>query len=268
MRPKKANLTERKAELQAKINDQAAELKASKPEYKLLTGTTSRSSGSSHKSIDTVVVSWDSCGRVKTAPLPKRVKDTAETSLATPILPINEADTNVEVYGMPGTDAMLPVSMPDATIRELPVPSAMLPSYVNDLSYNSGPPIPTEFSTVPMDCFGDLRLASNQQPNSAFDISSYNFDDSGYNFDFELFNMFGIVPENTAFSAEFHEASGSCFQPGSIADPPATAWFKFKPHRLQRWPGLNHLGLNRFKPPSYNHIGSRLWFEPQWFKLV
>ncbi|KAJ6469536.1 hypothetical protein DFH09DRAFT_1111147 [Mycena vulgaris] len=48
----------------------------------------------------------------------------------------------------------------------------------------------------------------------------------------------------------------------------ATAWFKFKPHRLQRWPGLNHLGLNWFKPPSYNHIGSRLWFEPRWFKLV
>ncbi|KAJ6543436.1 hypothetical protein DFH09DRAFT_1282498 [Mycena vulgaris] len=144
-----ANLTERKAELQAKINDQAAELKASKAEYKLLTGTTSRSSGSSHKSVDTVVVSSDSCGRVKTAPLAKRVKDTAETSLVTPILPINEADTNVEAYGMPGTDAMLPVhgSSIDATIPELPVPSAMLPSYVN------------EFHEAPGSCFQSSSVA-------------------------------------------------------------------------------------------------------------
>ncbi|KAJ7240981.1 hypothetical protein C8J57DRAFT_1245098 [Mycena rebaudengoi] len=107
--PESAN-TECKAELQAKINDKAAELKPSKAEYKLLT-------------------------------------DTADTSSATPILPTNEAGLHTTIPG-------------------LSVPSVMLPSYVNDLSYNSDPPMRTDFSTIPMDGFGDLGLAFNQQPNS------------------------------------------------------------------------------------------------------
>jgi hypothetical protein len=68
-------------------------------------------------------------------------------------------------------------------------------------------------STIPMDGFGDLGLTFNQQPNLIFN-------NSGYSFDVELFNMLGVVPDNIAFSAEFHQASGSRFQPSSIADLP------------------------------------------------
>jgi hypothetical protein len=71
-----AKLGERKADLLAQINEQAAGLKASKAEYKSMTGTGSRSSGSSSRkpTDDSVIVSASSCGRVKTVPPPKRGK--------------------------------------------------------------------------------------------------------------------------------------------------------------------------------------------------
>jgi hypothetical protein len=71
-----AKLGERKAELLAQINEQTAGLKASKAEYKSMTGTGSRSSGSSSRkpTDDSVIVSASSCGRVKTVTLPKRSK--------------------------------------------------------------------------------------------------------------------------------------------------------------------------------------------------
>ncbi|KAJ6553437.1 hypothetical protein B0H19DRAFT_1236378 [Mycena capillaripes] len=102
----------RKAKLQAQINDQAAELKTSKAGYKLLTSTTSRSSGSSCKSVDIVVVSSDSCCRLKIAPSPKQAKNAAEKSSATLNLPTNGpgicTGTDSDVYKMP-PEVILPI---------------------------------------------------------------------------------------------------------------------------------------------------------------
>ncbi|KAJ6614279.1 hypothetical protein B0H10DRAFT_2436035 [Mycena sp. CBHHK59/15] len=219
-----AKLGERKAELLAQINEQVAGLKASKAEYKSMTGTGSRSSGSSSRkpTDDSVIVSASSCGRVKTVPLPKRGKAVLETS---PIPATDKSSIVVETFGTQGTDAVFTVNAnsSDVAISEpqtaLPAILPVISKFIPTLDYPFAPPLiytdfaPAPISSAPVFYPGNFgKTFSNES-----DLSANNSD---YNFELELFSIFGSVPQAPAFDAEFLGASGSGSNSGGLAYTP------------------------------------------------
>ncbi|KAJ7663311.1 hypothetical protein DFH06DRAFT_1395515 [Mycena polygramma] len=244
-----AKAGERKAELQAKINDHAAQLKASKAELKSLTGTSKRSASSRKTGDEVVIVSASSCGRVKTVPLPKRGKGAVNT-------PIERA---------PATDA-------DGTAdRSVPTASGMLPDYSSEIlpahyssaSFFSSSGLSASFGvasdfTTP---YHAPTLTPSALTGTSFDTPMASLFNSGFGFnstglDYNLDMLFGHTSTSTP---DLSDASGfqsdfdwSCFMPTQDGiSVPATVGFESEGWSSDTvdWSALTPQTLPTLPPP-------------------
>ncbi|KAJ7675923.1 hypothetical protein DFH06DRAFT_1466676 [Mycena polygramma] len=269
-----AKAGERKAELQAQINDHAAQLKARKAELKSLTGTSKRSASSRKTADEFVIVSASSCGRVKTVPLPKRGTGLAsaptERALAAEanVIDVDSANetTPSTIFAVDTFGGDADGSEPAATTMVLGDSSEILPAHYGSASFfpSSGlsPPnapfvIPSEFTTPYYAPTSSTALAgtSLDTPMASLFNSGFGFDSS---FDFSLDMLFGPTIGST-FTPDLSGASGSqsdfdwsCFMPTpDTSSVPATVGFESEGWSSDTvdWAALTPQTLPTLPPP-------------------
>ncbi|KAJ7130976.1 hypothetical protein C8R46DRAFT_1235973 [Mycena filopes] len=221
-------LGERKAALQAQMNDEKAKLDATKAEYKALGGASSRSTASSSRnSDDTVIISASSSGRVKTAPLPRRAKASTAATVppsSSPTLSSTPDDPTVPPLAAGPIDTPVMVET-----FEPPQRLSGLENY-SDFFASEAPPLPFSVSSYssyegpafnirsvgdppaqqPMCDFSDFGL-----PNYGSE-SDFAFGKSIYDYDLSMFDL-PSEPANGSFPTEF-DAAGSRSTPAQYLD--------------------------------------------------